>query len=247
MSATPQTAHRRRLPDAPAAVPSPKPKVNNLPPGELYGDWACCGWQFDQERYAIQTQTPKIAQQLKRRKDAVIFADALVGDYMQTWLIPCRSEAKGRKLVDQLRQGALAESDVQISAQKLQREGRFAPQNYSEGKSQPEPSQAARPPEPDWAWIEARRPEAVGTEFCIAFDRGNGNWAVQINDPRLVRVFSKRARTRLSGYSVGGLGRLRQYTFPCSGRAHAREVVLQGLKTLPDYAANKEKLEGTAK
>lgn len=243
MSPTTRTVHRRRAPEAPAAIRSPKPKVNNLPPGELYGDRACSGWQFDQARYSIQTRIPKIAHQLKRRKDSVIFADALVGDYMQTWLIPCRSEAKGRKLVEQLRQSVLAESDFQLSVQKLQREGRFAPQNYTEGKKRPEPSQAWRPPEPDWAWIEVRRPEAVGTEFCIAFERGGGNWAVQINDPRLVPAFSKRARTRLSGYSVGGLGRLRQYTFPCSGRAHARKVVLQALKTLPGYAANKHKLE----
>jgi hypothetical protein len=247
MSAMLQTAHRRRAPEAPTAIPAPKPKVNNLPPGEVYGNRACSGWQFDQERYAIQTRIPKIAQQLRRRKGAVMFADALVGDYMQIWLLPCRSEANGRKLVDQLRQGVLAGSDFQLSAQKLQREASFAPQNYTEGKNPPEPTQAARPPEPDWAWIEVRRPEAVGTEFCIAFDRGGGNWAVQINDPRLVPALSKRARTRLSGYSVGGLGRLRQYTFPCSGRAHARKVVLQALKTLPDYAANKEKLEGTTK
>jgi len=173
----------------------------------------------------------------------VIFADALVGDYMQTWLIPCRSAAKGRKLVDQLRQSAAAGSDNQLSVQSLQREASFPPQNYSEGKKRREPSQATRPPEADWAWIEERRPEAVGTEFCIAFDRGNGNWAVQINDPRLVPAFSKRARTRLSGYSVGGLGRLRQYIFPCSGRAHARKVVLQALKTLPEYDLNKHKLE----
>jgi hypothetical protein len=92
-----------------------------------------------------------------------------------------------------------------------------------------------------------RKPEAVGTEFCIAFDRGDGQWVVQINDPRLVPAFSKRARTRLSGYSVGGLGRLRQYTFPCSGRTHARKVVLQALKTLPEYEASKSKLEGAAK
>lgn len=247
MSPTPQTVHRRKAPEAAAAIPAPKPKVNNLPPGEVYGDWACSGWQFDQERYAVQTRVPKIAQQLKRRKGAVIFADALVGDYMQIWLIPCRSAAKGRRLVDQLRQGVLAGSDFQLSVQKLQREGRFAPQNYTEGKKRPEPSPAWRPPEPDWTWIEERRPEAVGTEFCIAFERGGGNWAVQINDPRLVPAFSKRARTRLSGYSVGGLGRLRQYTLPCSGRAHARKVVLQALKTLPEYLANEHKLGGVAK
>ena len=247
MSAIPQTVHRRKAPEAAIAIPAPKPKVNNLPLGATYGNCICLGWVFDEERYAIQTRHPNMAKQLKRRSGAVMLADALVGDYMQTWLIPCRSAAKGRKLVDQLRQSALAGSDFQLSVQKLQREGRFAPQNYTEGKKRPEPSQAARPPEPDWAWIEVRKPEAVGTEFCIAFDRGNGNWAVQINDPRLVRVFSKRARTRLSGYSVGGLGRLRQYTFPCSGRAHARKVVLQAVKTLPDYAANKHKLEGAGK
>lgn len=247
MSPTTQTVHRRKAPEAAVAIPAPKPKVNNLPPGEVCGDRACSGWQFDQERYAIQTRIPKIAQQLKRRKGAVIFADALVGDYMQVWLIPCRSGAKGRKLVDQLRQSVLAGSDAKISAQNLQKEASFAPQNYSEGENRPEPSQAARTPEPDWTWIEERRPDAIGTEFCIAFERGGGNWAVQINDPRLVPAFSKRARTRLSGYSVGGLGRLRQYIFPCSGRAHARKVVLQALKTLPEYAANKHKLEGAEK
>lgn len=243
MSATQQTAHRRKAPDMALAIPAPKPKVNNLPPAEVYGDRACSGWQFDQGRYAIQTRIPKIAQQLKRRKDAVMFADALVGAYMQTWLIPCRSSAKGQKLVDQLRQSALAGSDAKISVQIRQREGSFVPQNYSEGKNRPEPFQAATTSEADWAWIEERRPEAVGTEFCIAFDRGGGNWAVQINDPRLVPAFSKRARTRLSGYSVSGLGRLRQYIFPCSGRARARKVVLQALKTLPEYEVSKHKLE----
>jgi len=68
MSPTNQTAHRRKAPEAMVAIAAPKPKVNNLPPGEIYGDRACSGWQFDQERYAIQTRIPKIAQQLKRRK-----------------------------------------------------------------------------------------------------------------------------------------------------------------------------------
>jgi hypothetical protein len=163
---------------------------------------------------------------------------------MQTWLIPCRSEAKGRKLVDQLRQSALAGSDAKISVQIRQREGAFAPQNYSEAKTGKKHPATQTPAEPDWTWIEERRPEAVGTEFCFAFDRGNGNWAVQINDPRLVPCFSKRARTRLSGYSVGGLGRLRQYIFPCPARAHARKVVLQALKTLPEYGVNAHKLGG---
>jgi hypothetical protein len=247
MSSIPQTVPRRKAPEALVAIPAPRPRVNNLPPGELYGDWACCGWQFDQERYAIQTRIPKIAQLLKRRSGAVMLADALVGDYMQTWLSPCRSAAKGRKLVDQLRQSALTGSDAQISAQTVQREASFTPQNYSEGENRPEPSQAGRSPEPEWAWIEVRKPEAVGTEFCIAFDRGDGQWVVQINDPRLVPAFSKRARTRLSGYSVGGLGRLRQYTFPCSGRTHARKVVLQALKTLPEYGANKHRLQEAMK
>jgi hypothetical protein len=247
MRATPQTAHRRKAPEAPAAIPSPKPKVSNLPPGELYGDWACFGWQFDQDRYAIQTQIPKIAQQLKRRKGAVLFADALVGDYMQTWLLPCRSAAKGRKLVDQLRQSALAGSDGKISVQILQREAGFRPQDYSVAKMEEAGSRNTTHSELDWTWNEAPRPEAIGTEFCVAFDRGNGNWAVQISDPRLVPCFSHRAQTQMTGYSVGGLGRLRQYTFPCTGRAHARRIVLQALSTLPEFAANKLTLEGAAK
>ena len=247
MSPTPQTAHRRKAPEAPAAIPSPKPKVNNLPPGEFYGGWACCGWQFDQERYAIQTHIPKIAQQLKRRSGAVMLADALVGDYMQTWLVPCRSEAKGRKLVDQLRQSALAGSDGKISVQILQREAGFGPQDYSDAKMEEAGSRNTTCSELDWTWNEVPRPEAIGTEFCVAFDRGDGNWAVQISDPRLVPCFSHRAQTQMTGYSVGGLGRLRQYTFPCSGRAHARRIVLQALSTLPEFAANKRALEGATK
>lgn len=247
MSPIPQTVHRRKAPEAPAAIPSPKPKVNNLPPGEFHGGWACFGWQFDQDRYAIQTHIPKIAQQLKRRSGAVMLADALVGDYMQTWLLPCRSAAKGRKLVDQLLQSALAGSDPQISVQILQREAGFRPQDYSVAKMEEVGSGNTTHSELDWTWNEVRKPEAVGTEFCIAFDRGDGNWAVQISDPRLVPCFSHRAQTQMTGYSVGGLGRLRQYTFPCTGRAHARSIVLQALSALPEFAANKRALEGATK
>jgi hypothetical protein len=245
MNPTQLPAYRRRAPEALAAIPAPKPKVNNLPVGNVCGNRICAGWQFDQERYAIQTRSSRIAQQLKRRKGAVMLADALTGDYMQTWLLACRSETKGRKLVDQLLQSVSAELDAKISAQDLQRAGAFAPQNYTRAESQKAPSTTETSAELDWVWIEERKPEAVGVEFCIAFDRGNGNWAVQLNDPRLVPCFSKRARTRLSGYSVGGLGRLRQYTFPCRSKAHARKVVLRALATLPEYEANKQKLEVT--
>ena len=247
MSAKQRAAYRRKAPEAPAAIPSPKPKVNNLPPGEFYGGWVCSGWQFDQDRYAIQTHIPKIAQQLKRRSGAAMLADALVGDYMQTWLVPCRSEAKGRKLVDQLRESAAAGSGAKISVQILQREAGFRPQDYSIAKMEEARSGTTTHSELDWTWNEVPRPEAIGTEFCVAFDRGDGNWAVQISDPRLVPCFSHRAQTQMTGYSVGGLGRLRQYTFPCTGRAHARKVVLQALSTLPEFAANKRALEGATK
>ncbi len=231
------------------AIPSPverpaRMRENNLPVGTMYGNRACAGWQFDQDRYAVQTRSPQIAKHLRRRKGAVLFADALVGDYMQIWLLPCRSESKGQKIIDQLLQCSFEGSDGQISAQILQKEAAFAPQNYPRGHSEEIPSRNTTCSEPDWTWIEETKPEAVGTEFCIAFARSDGNWAVQINDPRLVPCFSKRARTRLSGYSVGGWGRLRQYTFPCSGRAKARKVVLKALKTLPDYEANKHLLGG---
>jgi hypothetical protein len=231
------------------AIPSPverpaRMRQNKLPVGTMYGNRACTGWPFDQDRYAVQTRSPQITKQLRRRKGAVLFADALVGDYMQIWLLPCRSESKGRKIIDQLLQCGFEGSDGQISTQILQRETAFAPQNYPRGHSEEMPPRNARRIEPDWTWIEESKPEAVGTEFCIAFARSDGNWAVQINDPRLIPCFSKRARTRRSGYSVGGWGRLKQYTFPCSGRAKARKVVLKALKTLPDYEANKHLLGG---
>jgi len=231
------------------AIPSPverpaRMRENNLPVGTMYGNRACTGWPFDQDRYAVQTRSPQIAKQLRRRKGAVLFADALVGDYMQIWLLPCRSEANGRKIIDQLLQCSFEGSDGKISPQILQREAAFAPQNYSKGHPEETPSRNARRSEPDWTWIVQTKPEAVGTEFCIAFARSDGYWAVQINDTRLIPCFSKRARTRRSGYSVGGWGRLKQYMFPCSGRAKARKVVLKALKTLPDYEANKHLLGG---
>lgn len=229
------------------AIPSPAParmRENNLPVGAMYGNRACLGWQFDQDRYAVQTRSPQIVKQLRRRKGAVLFSDALVGDYMQTWLLPCRSEAQGRKIIDQLLQCGFEGSDGKISAQILQKEAAFAPQNYTEGDSEQTPSRNTTHSGPDWTWIEETKPEAVGTEFCIAFSRSDGHWAVQINDPRLVPCFSKRARTKLTGYSVGGWGRLRQYTFPCPSKSKARKIVLRALATLPEFEANKHLLGG---
>ena len=84
-------------------------------------------------------------------------------------------------------------------------------------------------------------------EFCIAFPRFDGQWAVQIKDPRLIPCFSKRARTRLSGYSVGGWGRLRQYIMPCKSKAWARKIVLTALSTLPEYERQTHKLKDAMK
>ena len=104
MSANQRTAYRRRAPEAPLGIPAPKPKVNNVPLGEVYGNRVCSGWVFDEGRYAIQTRDPNMAKQIKRRKGVVLFADALVGPWMQTLLVPCKSEASGRRIVDELLQ-----------------------------------------------------------------------------------------------------------------------------------------------
>jgi len=181
---------KARAAETKVAIPSPverpaRMRESNLPVGTMYGNRACTGWRFDQDRYAVQTRSPQIAKQLRRRKGAVLFADALVGDYMQTWLLPCRSEANGRKIIDQLLQCGFEGSEGKISPQILQREAAFAPQNYSKADSEGVPSRNTTYSELDWTWIEQHKPEAVGTEFCIAFARSDGHWAVQINDPRL--------------------------------------------------------------
>jgi hypothetical protein len=251
-----------KAPAAKVAIPAPAEKrkkpESNLPVGATYGNRAVLGWQFDEDRYAIQTRLPAVAKQLKRRKDVVLFADALVGPWMQTLLIPCRSEAKGRRLVDELLQSAEMGSDSAATIQEPQRRAAKSPQNYSVAKTdQAEkdgiteteggkaPDGAEYPPH-DWEWIEDKL-DAVGVEFCIAFPRFDGQWAVQLNDPRLIPCFSKRARTRLSGYSVGGWGQLRQYIFPCKNKAWARKIVLTALSTLPEYELHKHKLRRAMK
>jgi hypothetical protein len=245
------------------AIPAPaakkrKRRESNQPVGATYGNRAVQGWQFDEDRYAIQTRLPAVAKQLKRRKDVVLFADALVGPWMQTLLVPCRSEAKGRRLVDQLLQSAELGSDSAATIQEPQRKAAKSPQNNSVAKTdQAEsggiteteggkaPDGTDYPPH-DWDWIEDKL-DAVGVEFCIAFPRSDGEWAVQLMDPRLIPCFSKRARTRKSGYSVGGWGQLRQYILACKNKAWARKIVLTALSTLPEYELHKHKLRRAMK
>jgi len=253
---------RAKAPAAKVAIPAPAARRNrresNHTLGATYGNRLILGFTFDDERYAIQTRLPAVAKQLKRRKDVVLFADVLVGPWMQTLLIPCRSEAKGRRLVDELLQSAEMGSDSAATIQEPQRKAAKSPQNYSVAKTDQAESggvteteggkapDGAKYPPHDWDWIEDKL-DAVGVEFCIAFPRFDGQWAVQLNDPRLIPCFSKRARTRMSGYSVGGWGQLRQYIFPCKNKAWARKIVLTALSTLPEYELNKHKLKGAMK
>jgi hypothetical protein len=256
MSPTNQAVHRRKAPEAMVAIPAPKPKVNNLPVGATYGNRICMGWQFDEGRYAAQTRSYKMAKHLRRLKDTVLFADALEGPYMQTWLLPVRKESQGRQMVDYLLKTFGSECGDSDRVQSDREGPAGTPQNVSVEKTVRAPGVSPQrkapgtekvPDHPDWDWIEERKPEAVGVEFCIAFPRFDGQWAVQIKDPRLVPCFSKRARTRLSGYPVGGWGNLRQYMFPCKSKAWARKIVLTALSTLPEYAVNKHRLKGAMK
>ena len=251
-----------KAPAAKVAIPAPaakrKKRESNLPLGQTYGNRICMGWSFDEDRYAIQTRSYKMAKHLRRLKDTILFADALEGPYMQTWLLPCRSESKGRSMVDYLLKTFGEECGTQDKAHFYREDGGKSPQNVSVEKivTQPgvsprrekaatEKSNAKYPPH-DWDWIEDKL-DAVGVEFCIAFPRFDGQWAVQLNDPRLIPCFSKRARTRMSGYSVGGWGQLRQYIFPCKNKAWARKIVLTALSTLPEYELHKHKLRRAMK
>ena len=236
------TAHYRR--NAPniserVAIGAPAPTV--------YGARVCRGWQFDGDRYAVQVGDAGLAKQLKRRKGAVLFADALEGAYLQIWLLPCRSEAKGRLIVREMLQSAGLQPDAEISIHSRQREGAGSPQNYSEaemdysaGATEILPEDKTRhsepqPPQWDWTWREDRL-DAIGTEFCTAFPRFDGQWVVQIRDPRLIPFFAKRARTRTSGRAVADYAWLRQFTFPCPDKNKARSIVKAALRTLPEYA-----------
>jgi hypothetical protein len=243
------TAHyRRSAPNIsePVAIAAPAPVV--------YGARVSRGWLFDKGRYAVQVGDAGLAKQLKRRKGAVLFADALQGAYLQTWLLPC-SEAKGRQIVREMLQSAGLQPDPQISIHSRQREVAGTPQNYSEAERDyvagameiaPEDKtrhSEAQPPQWDWTWQEDRL-DAIGTEFCTAFPRFDGQWVVQIRDPRLIAFFAKRARTRTSGYAVADYSWLRQFTFPCPNKAKARSIVNAALRTLQEYAQHEAELKG---
>jgi hypothetical protein len=252
------TVYRRSVPapQAKTAIAEPKRKESNAPLGATYGNRACLGFPFDEDRYAIQTRSPEMAKQIKRRKGVVLFADALVGQWMQTLLVPCKSEAQGRRIVDELLQSGKAGSDSALTIHGEQCSGSKLPQNYTVAEKDGAPNASgdgktageapADHPELDWGWIEDKL-DAVGVEFCIAFPRFDGQWAMQVTDPRLFPHFSKRARTRLSGHSVGGWGKLRQFMFPCKSKTWARKIVLTALSTLPEYERQKHKLKGAMK
>lgn len=235
------TAHYRRSTPKVAervAIPAPTPAI--------YGTRVCRGWQFDEGRYAVQVGDAGLAKQLKRRKGAVLFADALEGAYLQIWLVPCKSEAKGRQIVREMLQSAGLHPDSEISIHFRQREGAGSSQNYSVAKmdcsagyvetpdDDKTPHSEAQRPQWDWTWREDRL-DMIGTEFCTAFPRFDGQWAVQIRDPRLVPFFAKRARTRTSGRAVADYSWVRQFTFPCPDKAKARSIVKAALRSLPEY------------
>lgn len=254
------TVHRRSAtaPQAKTAIAKPKRKESNTPLGATYGNRVCLGFTFDEDRYAIQTRSYKMAKQLRRMRDAVLFADALDGPYMQTWLLPLREESQGRQVVDYLLKTFASECGDSDRVQSDREESAETPQNVSVEKTVGAPGvspqrkargteKAGDIPDWDWEWIEERKPDAVGVEFCVMFPRDDGQWAVQVKDPRLIPCFSKRARTRMSGYSVGGWGQLRQYIMPCKSKAWARKIVLTALSTLPEYERQKHKLKGAMK
>lgn len=252
MSAKQRTAYRRRAPEAPLGIPAPKPKVNNVPLGEVHGNRVCSGWVCDKGRYAVQTRSYKIVKQLRRMTGAVLFADALEGPYMQAWLLPVRKEAEGRRMVDALLKSIAGECDQLRRVQSDREEVSGLPEivsvensDYSPAVS---PQRAARDTgkkrevaAQDWTWVESRL-DAVGVEFCVAFPRSDGEWAVQVTDPRLFRHFGKRSNTRVAGHSAGGWGTLRQFVLACDSKAGAREIVLTALCTLPEFGEQKHLL-----
>ena len=234
------------------SAPMPAQKVAiPAPANDIHGNRLCMGWVFDKDRYAVQVTLPKLAATLKRREGAKLYADALEGAYLQIWLIPCQSEAKGRKLVDSLLQSVEAECGAETSLQIRQRKGAGSPQNYSEAEIDSGAAGSWQRSEGgsalwDWTWREGRL-DVLGVEFCEAFPRFDGQWAAQIRDPRLVEFFSHRARTRTSGKAVADYGWMRQFMFPCDDKQAARRIIRAALATLPEYEANKDKLEGGSK
>ena len=251
---TQRNPHRRSAPkpEAKTAIPKPKRKESNAPLGATYGNRVCLGFTFDEGRYAIQTRSYKIAKQLRRMRGAVLFADALEGPYLQTWLLPCRKEGQERQTVDTLLKTYAGECDqlqrVQSDRERVSGLPEIVSVENSDYSPAVSPQRTARATgkkrevaAQDWSWVESRL-DAVGVEFCVAFPRSDGEWAVQATDTRLFRHFGKRSNTRVAGHSAGGWGTLRQFVLACDSKVRAREIILTALSTLPEFGKHKHLL-----
>jgi hypothetical protein len=257
-------AYRRSapMPAEKVAIPAPaksKKAASNLPLGETYGNRTCMGWRHDEERYAVQVRDYRMARHLKRLKGAVRFAQGYEGGYLQTWLVPCTDEADGRELVDFLLKDSGGEADAAETAHSQQSKSEISSRKITLMAEMENPPSATTIAEDsgdrendepatawDWTWREGWL-DVLGVEFCEAFPRFDGQWAAQIRDPRLVPYFSRKRDAKVSGRAVADYGWLRQFMFPCENKRAARRIVRAALATLPEYEANKDKVEGGGK
>jgi len=84
---------------------------------------------------------------------------------------------------------------------------------------------------PDWFSDRG----CIGIYICCAYPRGEGKYAFQITDPRLIKCFSRRVGVRKTGANLNGYKFLRQYTLPCKSEAKAKARLMAAITTLPEY------------
>jgi len=215
------------------------------PAGDLYGDRICMGWQHGPGEYAVQMRDYRMVRHVKRLKGARLWSEGM-SEYLRTFILPM-SEAEGRRLVDFLRKDCGDESgeanyahrlqsngspELRISSEKAKMEYTPAATTIAEDAPNRESDDAANGW--DWTWREGRL-DVVGVDCCEAFPRFDGQWVVQIREPRLADYFNKRKGARVCGRCVADYGWVRQYAMDCDSKAKGRSIVKAALRTLPEY------------
>jgi hypothetical protein len=191
-----------------------------------FGTHEAQAWRFDEDRIAVQVRCPAFAKPLKRRKGATLFADALVGGYLRTYLVPCRGDADMRQIVLALLAGEKAGCDSEISEHQPQGKPKgladFYPVSVSGLSAQPQDDTPKAKKPLSLEWFDDRG--CFGTDACCAFARGGG-YVAQVSDTRLWRFFNNR-KAEIVGRSAGGMGQLRQYALPIKIKTKAKAVAM---------------------
>ena len=220
---------------------STRPSEDGLPaslwldePGDgRFGTREVQGWMHVDERYAVQVRGVEFSKAVRRRKGAKLWADALVGDYQQIWLVPVANESEGRKIVLDLLALAKAECDTEIAIHSPQSNPKVSGHLDREADSGISAGHLTTPETPPSAeWFDDR--ECFGVAIGCAFQRRPGHYVFQLAHPRLWKAIGRRKDARVVGTSAGCFGPLRQYELPVASKAKAVKVLKSALATLAE-------------